>query len=129
MIAYRVEHKTVGCGPYNVPIDASEVLSDDEYYDIVDAVSICRRNCSGEFHPSPYEIPEWNPLVHIGTYIFGFESLEQLKEWFDKQTRKALSEVGYVIKTYEMDKCMKGQSQIAFNKFAAKPLTTLSLVG
>lgn len=125
MIAYRVEHKDAGCGPYNIPIDAFEDF--EEYWDVMDIIWKVRSSYSQERHLGP--LKEWGAMPP-STYVYGFSSLEQLLEWFDDEhARKGLASAGFVVRTYEMSNFMAGQVQIAFEKFSAKPLTTLSLVG
>ena len=106
---YRVEHYTSGDGPYG---------ADPSWQD--------SWHCADNGHPAPkFDGLEWFPL----SYFFGFESYEQLLEWFSWSERECLSHHDYVISVYSVSSRMirKGGKQIVFNKKKAKFIKWMDL--
>lgn len=99
---YRVEHYTSGDGPYGVYSSW-----EDSWH------------CADNGHP----VPRLDGLESFPpSYSFGFESHEQLREWFSLSERARLARLGYVISVYSVSSRMirKGGKQIVFNKKRAK---------
>ena len=63
------------------------------------------------------------------SHRFGFQSPEQLKHWFNAYERRDLSDVGVVVKVFEVSKgrVKLGRSQLTFNKRKAKLIGIKSL--
>jgi len=71
-------------------------------------------------HPSPrQDVKLWAGLSKVRTedYVFGFESMVQLKAWFhDSGLLKALGRAGLVIRAYTVTNYFLGTSQAVFAK-------------
>lgn len=107
---YRVEHCTSGGGPYR----AVDFSWQDSWH------------CAENGRPIPLldGLESFPP-----SYSFGFESNEQLREWFSWSERACLAHHGYVISVYSVSSRMirKGRKQIVFNKKKAKFVKEMDL--
>ncbi len=109
MLIYRVEHKESKVGPYSsiYRSDLMSILDDHGYGD-----AYCDHN-----HPSPWDEPNLRFIMErlfidcerensIDRYlIFGFNSLDQLINWFYSYNEVFISflkEKGFVINIYEV---------------------------
>jgi hypothetical protein len=107
MQIYRVEHKENKSGPYRqMNNEMEEVLSKHSLYK----------------KPTPRNDlllrPKWIaiPDSTIDNYRFGFESIEQLNDWFEaEEERQMLHRFGFVIRVYEADDVLIGMHQVVFN--------------
>ena len=107
---YRVEHHDSGGGPYR----AVDFSWEDSWH------------CAENGHP----LPKFDGLESFPpSYFFGFETYEQLREWFSYSERARLGRHGYVISVYSVSSRMirKGSKQIVFNKGKAKFIKEMGL--
>lgn len=98
MIVYRLERDKLG--PYKW-----ENYHEDEIEDYYQKIHI---NHAGDEHPSPYQ----DDLLEVRsdkTYLFGFDSLDKLHEWFGEWVDK-LAEIGFEIKEYCATEYIYGKS-------------------
>lgn len=103
-IVYRIEDDN-GCGPYST----LQPFKDGRYYTRED---ILEEYLYGEKYPQP----EDDGIVYTGKEDrFGFKDLQQLYQWFDKEVRAKLSQYGFRIVKYEVDKIAEGNKQVMFN--------------
>lgn len=58
---------------------------------------------------------------------FGFESMEQLMEWFDHPRRELLASLGYEIAEYEARDVVVGERQLVFNRATARFMRSLGM--
>lgn len=73
-------------------------------------------------HPSPkddpliLEVMDRNPnyIDFEGTFICGFNSLEQLRNWFSRTELSNLQKLGFIIAAYTPDEVVNGQTQVLF---------------
>lgn len=73
--------------------------------------------------------PSSDPLLRdkfSKDYCFGFESIDQLNNWFSSPEKQALNNEGYVIAVYQATDFVKGSTQVIF-KPNTKKLYTLFL--
>lgn len=106
---YRVEHYDSGKGPYSADFNWTDCWHDAE-----------------NGHP----VPRLDGLESFPqSYCFGFETHEQLREWFSWSERARLGHNGYVISVYSVSSRMirKGSKQIVFNKKKAKFIKEMGL--
>lgn len=110
---YRIEHKTrmdefvtSYCGPYkdsakwgdkkrNTHVDADHPGSspDSKFYD---------------------KLLSKKRVSHYSYFLYGFESLEDLKKWFSPTELKRLFKLNYVIAEYDSNHYAVGKNQVAF---------------
>lgn len=107
MLVYRVEHKETKKGPYTsmerIPYKAGRKINDWHNND--------------HNHPGPFAGSGWResdqeiPYFDANKHRFGFDSLEQLNEWFEGWI-SLLKENGFQIVVFEVkdDKVIKGKS-------------------
>lgn len=105
-VIYRIEHKTDGYGPYNGVV--FHRWKND------------RSHCEPR-NPSPWDdelIGEhWPCLKKQHEYRFGFESIEQLKAWFDADELERMFSLGFeivAVKSYKCQRIILGQKQVIF---------------
>lgn len=110
---YRVEDED-GVGPYR---------SDKNYVAFAlfggDALSNGARPC-----------PWYDNLKQFGdSHFFGFESMEQLLEWFPRECLQRLFDAGFRVRVYAVapDYVMRGGKQVAFIKDQARQLREVTL--
>lgn len=119
MIVYRVEDEN-GLGAFasslvrNAMVDCSMAG--------IDYLSPTRHPCPND---EIYEFRSWweNDYVTASKYHFGFESIEQLLNWFDdRHIRKAMRINGGVVQTYHINPrfVVKGGYQLVFYKKLAR---------
>ena len=77
-------------------------------------------------HPSPRdesgELGEtYRAQRFRSSHLFGFDSLDQLNRWVNKNERWALSNAGAKLAKYQVedDRVLRGSRQVAFNKYGA----------
>lgn len=112
---YRVEHEIyqnekVYAGPYSPSgINIADDWADPE-----------NSGHGDPNHPSPYKdtILKEHPLVmdftFSNTYVFGFNSLDQLKQWFSETEITRLRNLQYVVAEYVSEDIIVGDKQILF---------------
>ena len=74
--------------------------------------------------PAPgNDIPNWSNKWLRAGYRFGFSSMEQLKQWFNKTELKRLGRFGYEVVKFQVRKrdVLVGNKQIAFLTKEEKP--------
>lgn len=80
------------------------------------------KECSRLTHPAPWDDALLNASLDyhgdsIGEkHYFGFGTIEQLKQWFDSNSRKRLKNAGYYIAIYETKDYHIGDTQCVFVK-------------
>ncbi len=99
MLIYRVEN-SFGTGPYRDPHYANW---DPE--------------CSHDGDPNR-PTPKTEGIAYDYDMLCAFNSKTQLKRWFTPKERKALSELGFNVYVYDVNKkyCIKGKKQLVFHK-------------
>lgn len=118
MIIYRIEHKIYGMGPYstrNLPRENKKKLA--ELYDKHGACF-----AYNAYHPRPINVKRG--------YYFGFESIDDLKKWFNRAGMLIrYHKLGYVCRIYQVDeKYIENlYCQLSFNKTYAKCLDEMML--
>lgn len=154
MLMYRIEtcisliNKDIivkaGLGPYGtrsamkvmrvthseeIPQQAEELRS---YVRNNKLFNFSHEECNMNTHPSPTcdqklmdSLLANNERVIRG-YTFGFESVEQLKNWFSKNARTRLHLQGYYVSIYEVEQAHVGETQCIFMKEDAKLVNFLS---
>lgn len=113
MIVYRVENLS-NEGPYRNGAASwgGESYSDDD-------------------HPMPgadgIPMEVFRPFERA--FVFGFETLSQVNDWFSPQDRKKLDDHGFFLSTYEVDKehVHLGRKQLIFNRKHVKKLNQTPL--
>lgn len=111
MFIYRIEHKITGFGPYN------STLNNDN----VGSILRERHNiCWGEHAKWPAGIQDFPNIEK--EYLFGFDSLKKLIDWFEKDFNLLSSDYFITIYNIEEENIIKGKSkkQIIFNPTKAK---------
>ena len=89
-------------------------------------------------HPQPVEdrplIRELKqkglPDLDSGLFHYGFRSIKQLKKWINRKDHRCeMSSQGFVVKHYivGLDQIARGDTQVVFNRDAAKHIGTLNL--
>ena len=92
MIIYRVAYKGIGKGPYRSGFDISIKLSDKHY---------------GKKWPTP-TIYEYDDISFMGKVYFGFESIDQILDWFSDDELIELYDTGFKISVFDVpDKFVK----------------------
>jgi len=77
-------------------------------------------NYSEEINPTPYNDFKENLYLHmkysgkIKKYKFGFETIEDLNNWFPKEQLDELMKIGYKVKKFSTKKYIKGNKQLMF---------------
>lgn len=119
--AYRVEHQTIKegkffAGPYN-----SEVIDKDKW-SIREHV-FPKHPClfSDIFHEQKF------PKNWRTDYISGFNSINQLLDWFNQEELTELFNYGFVISKYKIKKSLEGSKQILFIPFNKNKRTIITL--
>jgi len=106
MKVYRVEHWKYSEGPY------MNGLGEWQSY-------------STKPHNADYGRPgpENDGLGYLDSmWLYGFESLGQLKRWFEKGERVGLHEEGFVVRVYDVPKAhvKRGKKQVVFEEYAPR---------
>jgi hypothetical protein len=127
---YRIEHAETGQGPFSCGIRHK-----------YDEAHRCRdRDHSAANPPGPLSYGEHGTALadlydkrgsEAVSYVFGFESLKQLKGWFrSKLGRRALAQEGMVLATFEVPEnaIARGNWQVAFKRSQAYRLANMDLV-
>jgi hypothetical protein len=80
---------------------------------------------SGKNHPGPEDIENWRP-DYFKTHRFGFNSVEQLMNWFHGRALVKLYQRGHKIVKYKVRKnaVVFGKHQVAFNYSKAEKIET-----
>lgn len=120
MIVYRIENE-IGSGPYvSCPFFSWKVTnhSDEKHPGAInDNFHLYFHDCKEEY----WNNRESSPLKN---YIFGFDSLEKLNQWFCEKEIENLKKLNYNIQKYEIDYefVLEGESkkQVIFLKERAK---------
>lgn len=118
-IVYRVQHVCASRnhGPYSYGLVADPKCGFDPW------AGPLAGDCTSSGHPSPERdgMPD-----HYGTgRLFGFQSLQALKEWFDKPRRAWLDGEGFLVEVYEASGVWYGDSgQVSFPPGRAKNMMT-----
>jgi len=118
MLVFRLEHEIYGCGPYRIN-EEMELLSSEEYLSELDKFTdvMCEVHNGSTDHPIP------NITVnHVRDYIFGFSSLEELKDWFHGYLYTLMYDFGFIIQKYETDDYQLFNKQLIFKKDTATRL-------
>lgn len=96
MKVYRVEDNR-GIGPYMSNING--------------LYSVClKMGNTATGHPSPRNDPsikEWNRKYFCKKHKFGFNSINQLKNWMSKEIRLELSKLGLKLNVYETNEILE----------------------
>lgn len=89
--------------------------------------------CSMKTHPAPtsdmklmqsFEDKEERPVIR--GYTFGFKDLNQLKSWFNENSRIRLHLGGYYVSIYEVAEVHVGDTQCVFRKENAELVSFIS---
>lgn len=113
MFIYRIEHKITGFGPY------CSVINEDEVgYILRNRHDDCWGN-DAKWPAGMWDFP--NIEFYQSKYLFGFDSLKQLTDWFGTDF-EILSEYFITIYNIEEENIIKGISkkQIIFDPTKAK---------
>lgn len=107
MLVYRVEHPTLGLGPY---YSGSKFSHRDD---------MIEDHCDSRQHPHPH----CDTLTHfdMDEHVCACASIESLVKWFDGYLR-LLNDDGFVIRVYQVDdstKVSKHTGQCVFYKYDA----------
>lgn len=110
MLVYRVEHETLRCGPYNfVPLENKVGWGDPRVQAMSTSVFA---DVTTHGHPTPdrdgIQIDQEN--------VCGFESIEQLYDWFSDESIHAMRDAGYVLHVYSVPRrsVRRGGHQVMF---------------
>lgn len=95
--------------------------------------------CSMDIHPAPSSDKmlmksmeskfdeRGRPVRYaLRDYHFGFNSIDQLKRWFNESARDRLFVSGYYVAIYEVTEYHEGETQCVFKKESAKLVDFLS---
>lgn len=127
MIIYRIEHKTSDVGPY---WGANSVTNDLRQQDMGIAHT-------DEQHPSmSRDIDDSKVIGSRYDYNCGFNSVQQLVDWFDQIWLEIMQNNDYVVKVFDIDDqyVIEGKYQTFFRRNDAvyvscvNPMDVLSLV-
>jgi len=109
MLICRVEHKEGLHGPYQATNYCPAFIEILEKYDYQHKTHLSDNQFSDRKHPSPFDEPELKFIIHQNftrMFIFGFESLDQLCDWFysyPKDIITILKDFNYHIAVYDVD--------------------------
>lgn len=109
MIVYRIEYKNTGEGPYN-----ANGISWNDWGK--------RSHDNPKRTPCPkqdFNIDDYSTFDKSKKYLCAFQSIKQLKQWFNQSEIKRMERLGcqvYKIKIDGRSKIIKGKKQLAFNK-------------
>lgn len=121
MYIYRIEHPQTGDGPYG------ESLNDLKLAD----TSLCKmgwEHCDYN-HPGMWEEFNKYGVDSPRDYYCGFDTIENLKDWFDGWL-ECLHTNGFEVRIYSISKmdCMIGKYQSIFIKRVATHVDSMSIL-
>lgn len=88
-----------------------------------------RDHCS-PLHPAPHRDGISSSVVSSGVYYCGFLDEAHLEDWFNKNERARLHDLGFHLAIYEVDssEVFIGRKQLMFRKEAAQKVRRKDLV-
>lgn len=110
MIVLRIEHKEYGQGPYACT-DVYEMFN--------------------RIHESPHHPGPDNDGINVyDNDFFGFNSKEQLDNWFNKEEKELMHEYGFVKSIYEVEEkyTQSSSKQLIFKKENAVLVNTEKII-
>lgn len=117
MRVFRIEHPKCGVGPYN----AMHHLSDFEESMLLDRILTEALNAN-DWDTESTPTPEHDGITgHDSSFYFGFDSIDQMYDWFGHRAMAVFSEHYHVVE-YEIPEgphIKVGGRQVAFRKHKA----------
>lgn len=92
---YRVEHREHLCGPY-----ADTYMLPEGYCDRL--YGLLEHHNNRDTHPTPDEDQIEGGWM-MSSEVCGFQSMEQLRDWFSVEELLGLHEMDFVVSRYEVD--------------------------
>lgn len=119
MLLYRIAHKVTARGVYSHNAYCYDTSSLDQYLDWrLDDISVIHghtRNISRTPCRGDDELIEAVDCNTENRMIYGFESLEHLKRWFNYDELDTLEDIGFHIIVLEVDKYARYNKQMVIN--------------
>lgn len=126
MLVYRMEHKTLGIGPFRA-MEHSSKLSDDERIAFVKFDTEWGCTSDSPNHP----VPMTDGIQYFRwTQVGGCYSFDGIFHWFDiGECFTYLKRANCIIRVYEVpdDDCEIGKTQVAFEKYNAAIVDEIEL--
>lgn len=119
MLMYRITHKVTARGVYSHNAYCYDTSSLDQYLDWrLDDISVIHGSIMNSKRTPARCDDELIEVVDCNTenrMIYGFESLEHLKRWFNYDELDTLEDIGFHIIVLEVDKYARYNKQMVIN--------------